>query len=118
MKYLLSNNPLTINDGIASQINVIVKGTVQMETINWEVGADISMQFQYLDDATQNICHAGTIIIDAATQQALYQAVKANLPNIDTDFAAWYEALIYEAFRVEMATTFGIPTTDITIVTV
>ncbi len=48
---------------------------------------------------------------------ALYTAVKANLPDINVvGLTAWTDALDIEAARVKMATTFGIDVADIDIV--
>ncbi len=48
---------------------------------------------------------------------ALYTAVKANLPDINVvGLSAWNDALDMEAFRVKMAETFGITVDKIDIV--
>ena len=48
---------------------------------------------------------------------ALYTAVKANLPDIDAvGFSFWNDALDMQAYRVKMASTFGVDVDKIDIV--
>lgn len=83
-----------------------------------EKGIDgiINVLFSYLD-ADGNKIKTDWFPITEAEADALYSAVKTNLPDIDSvGFSAWNEALFYEGFRVEMASTFGVNVADIDIV--
>jgi len=49
---------------------------------------------------------------------ALYSAVASSLPDISVvGYSAWNDSLLMEAFRVEMAATFGVEVADIDIIT-
>ncbi len=65
------------------------------------------------------VIKAGWLPESITTEEAdaLYTAVKANLPDInDVGFSAWNEALNMEAARFKMADTFGVTVADIDIV--
>ncbi len=114
--YLLSQNNLETNQHASGTINAQVKGVMLIEHINLQVSLDINMQFQYLDAATEQVLYSSTKTVTEDEQQTLYQAVKNNLPNIDDSYSVWYQTLLYEAFRQEMASRYGIPTTEIDII--
>lgn len=118
-EYLLSQNALPINDGVNGSKNVIVKCELYIEQIDFQKNLDINIQYAYFDNtdpAKPALAFKGVSLITEEDQQTLYQAVKADLPNIDDDYASWYQALIMFAARLEMAQTFNILPTDINIV--
>lgn len=113
---LKSKIDLTYSDGgiAGGTTSGIVEGVI----IRHEKGNDgtINVLFQYLD-ANGIAIQTAPFPITEEEADALYTAVKANLPNIDeVGFSAWIEALYYEGFRVEMAATFGVEVADIDIV--
>ena len=114
--HLVSKNKLQVNSGISGTKEVIVIGKLYQELIIIEQNMGINFQYTYIDSETAEILESKTFNATEEDQQQLYQAVKENLPDIDVDFSAWYKALIFESFRVQMATTFQIPVTDIDII--
>lgn len=115
---LITNNTVTVNIGIGGeQITTIVKGVLNVETIIVSGGMDLKIQYAYLDaNNADAILRSSSKIVTEAEQTALYNQVNPVLPDPSVDFGAWYRELLYHAFRVEMADTFSLQPSDISIV--
>ena len=113
---LVSNIDLTYSDGSINggTDSGIIEGTI----IRQEKQNDETIQFLYQYKNADGLeIKTGYFPISEAEADALYSAVEANLPDINTvGYSAWNEALFYEGFRVEMASTFGVTVADIDIV--
>jgi hypothetical protein len=117
--HLESVNNLTVNDGINGSREVPVMGVIVAEQLTPVTDMNSIFSYQYIDNTdplNPIVIESKSIIIDTATQQTLYQAVKGSLPDINVDYSAWYKQLLYESFRLEMAQTFQIPANEINIV--
>lgn len=116
---LRSKNKLKVNSGVTGTKDAFIEGVLQIEQINISVNLSVIFQYQYLDinDPEKPVSvEVNSTAITQGEQQSLYQAVKGNLPDINVDYSAWYLRLLYESFRIEMATTFGIKPEEIEVI--
>lgn len=112
---LKSNIDLTYSFGSVSGATElgIVEGVIQSHE---KRNGIINVLFSYVD-ANGVTIKTDYFPITEAEADALYTAVEGTLPDIAVvGYSAWIEALFYEGFRVEMATTFGVLVADIEIV--
>jgi len=116
--HLITNNLVNVTVALGGEtITTHVKGTINVETIIPITNMNIGSQYSYGDADNENeLIKSGTTVITEDEQQLLYQSVKNTLPDINDNFSFWYKSLLYEAFKIEMAETFSIDPSDISIV--
>jgi len=104
---------VSYNNGVKGTKDGIVTGII--DNTSWlndftTVGAN----YTYLDDEG-NAIWKDSFVIEGAEIQTLYDAVKGSIPS-GLDYADTERITYYLAMVIQMAQTFGIPTTDIEII--
>ena len=106
--------PVTYNNGIAGQETSTVEGI--LSTCNQQLtGAfDSTYMFQYVSETGQ-VISSNLYPVSEEETNALYELVKDEVPT-DLSYTDATTYLYYLGFRVKMAITFGIDTSDIEII--
>ena len=114
---LKTNVDVTFNEGISEQATGKVTGF--LVSVSWITDPNtgnfdtIGANFVYLKDDGTNIAQ-DAFTISGAEIQALYDAVKAEIPTTG-EFKDIQMEIFYLGFRNQMATTFSITTDEIDI---
>ena len=104
---------VSYNNGVKGTKDGIISGVI--DNASWiEDFTKLGANYTYLDEEGNPIWKDSFIIEGEAIQQ-LYDAVKGSIPSglgyADTERITYYLAMV-----IQMAQTFGIPTTDIEII--
>ena len=104
-----TNISINYNEGVGGSGNGIVDGVIDRYGSLF-TNDSIIVVYNYLDSNGDIIPTAvSTFTVSGeANVNALYDLVKASLPDINTvGYWEWQETLFYEAFKVEMVNTFA-----------